>query len=52
MNNFFSKEILNNAADTDNRHIREERGLQALQEDNEDEEFHYSSVYSNFDWGV
>jgi len=37
-------EILNNAADLDNRHIREERGLQELKED-EDEEFLYSSVY-------
>jgi len=38
-------EILGSGADTDNRHIREERGLQALQEEHEDEEFTYSSVY-------
>jgi len=38
-------EILNSGADVDNRHIREERGLQALQEEHEDEEFTYSSVY-------
>jgi len=38
---------LNNAADLDNRHVREERGLQELKEDDEDEEFAYSSVISN-----
>jgi len=36
---------LKSGADTDNRHMREERGLQALQEEHEDEEFTYSSVY-------
>lgn len=31
--------------DNSNRHIKEERGLIELKEENEDEEFNYSSVY-------
>jgi len=42
------KEILNSTSDFGNRHIREERGLQALKEENEDEELAYSSVISTY----